>query len=115
MVGGDSVSLSGDGNTLITGDPNIINNPGGLGDNIGAAWVFTRSGGVWSQQQKMTVNASFGYFGFSVSLAADGSSALGGAPRDKGSEGTVWTLTPSGGVWAPQQTPLPINFNEGAL
>jgi hypothetical protein len=38
-----SVSLSSDGNTAIVG---------GSGDNsgIGAAWVFTRSGGVWTQQ-----------------------------------------------------------------
>jgi hypothetical protein len=38
---GYSVALSGDGNTTIVGGPN---------DNseIGAAWVYTRSGGVWT-------------------------------------------------------------------
>jgi hypothetical protein len=40
---GSSVSPSGDGNTAILG---------GLDDNngVGAAWVYTRSGGVWSQE-----------------------------------------------------------------
>ncbi len=39
---GGSVALSADGNTAIVG---------GYGDNngAGAAWVFTRSGGVWTQ------------------------------------------------------------------
>src|SRR5664280_177537 len=39
---GKSVAVSGDGNTAIVGGPydNF---------NTGAAWVFTRSGGVWSQ------------------------------------------------------------------
>ena len=40
---GWSVALSADGNTAVVG---------GYGDNgfAGAAWVYTRSGGVWSQQ-----------------------------------------------------------------
>src|SRR5690349_492175 len=61
---GDSVALSGDGNTAIVG---------GQGDNdaAGAAWVFTRSAGVWTQQAKLvgtdTVGAPFQ--GASVSLS----------------------------------------------
>jgi len=40
---GSSVALSGDGKTAIVG--------GDLDNNgVGAAWVFTRSGGVWNQQ-----------------------------------------------------------------
>jgi hypothetical protein len=40
---GSSVALSGDGTTAIVG---------GYQDNgrTGAAWVYTRSGGVWTQQ-----------------------------------------------------------------
>ena len=40
---GNSVVLSADGNTAIVG---------GFGDssNMGAAWVYTRSNGVWTQQ-----------------------------------------------------------------
>jgi hypothetical protein len=41
---GSSVALSADGNTAIVG---------GWGDNnaTGAAWVFTRSGGVWNSRE----------------------------------------------------------------
>jgi len=53
---GSSVSLSGDGNTAIVG---------GWGDNlsppvnpVGAAWVFTRWDGVWSQLQAKLVGTS---------------------------------------------------------
>ena len=40
---GGSVALSADGNTMIVG---------GFGDNtnMGAAWVFTRTNGTWTQQ-----------------------------------------------------------------
>src|SRR5436305_12320512 len=40
---GSSVAVSGNGTTFIVGGP---------GDNgsVGAAWVFTRSGGLWTQQ-----------------------------------------------------------------
>src|SRR5580700_9706749 len=44
---GQSVAISGDGNTAIVGGPadgNIVD--GG----VGAAWVYTRTNGVWSQQ-----------------------------------------------------------------
>ena len=40
---GSSISISADGNTAIVGG--CYDN-----SNAGAAWVFTRSAGVWSQQ-----------------------------------------------------------------
>jgi len=59
-----SVSLSEDGNTALIG---------GGGDNgeVGAAWVFTRSGSTWEQQgEKLTGGGEVGkgHFGFSVAL-----------------------------------------------
>src|ERR1700690_2421614 len=45
---GWSVAISADGNTAIVG---------GYGDNgnIGAAWIYTRSSSVWTQQGKKLV------------------------------------------------------------
>src|SRR5262245_22849771 len=40
---GSSVSVSADGNTALVGGDNDNN-------AAGAVWVFTRSGGVWTQQ-----------------------------------------------------------------
>jgi hypothetical protein len=48
---GFSVSLSGDGNTAIVGGPDD--------DNLaGAAWMYTRLGGVWSQLGSKPVSSA---------------------------------------------------------
>ena len=96
---GRSVSLSHDGNTAIVGGPD---------DNfgLGAAWVFTRSGGVWTQQAKLVGTGAIGPGGgqgTSVSLSGDGNTAIVGEPRPNGSAGAAWVFTRSGGVWGQQQ------------
>jgi hypothetical protein len=99
---GNSVAVSADGNTFIVG---------GLGDNgnIGAAWVFTRSGGVWSQQGAKLVgtgNVGNSQQGYSVSISADGNTAIVGGNADNGSAGAAWVYTRSGGVWTQQGAKL---------
>ncbi|HEY7537544.1 MAG TPA: IPT/TIG domain-containing protein [Gaiellaceae bacterium] len=94
---GTSVALSADGDTLLAG---------GAGDSQGrgAAWVFTRSGGTWTQQGSKltaTVPANAG-FGFAVDLAADGNSALIGSWQDEGSKGSAFSFSRSGGSWSQQ-------------
>jgi hypothetical protein len=86
---GASVSLSGDGNTAIVGGPGD--------ESSGATWVFTRSGGVWSQQGPKLVGTGvvggFANQGFSVSLSADGSTAIVGGPSDNFPAGAAWVFT----------------------
>lgn len=99
---GASASLSADGNTALVGS---------WSDNLGrgAAWVFTRSGGIWNQEgPKLTgggTGTSWEHFGASVALSADGNTALVGAPVYNGQKGAVWVFTRSGGVWT-QQGPV---------
>jgi lipocalin len=97
---GFSVALSGDGNTVIVGGPS----DGFTG--AGAAWVFTRSGGVWTQQGDKLVGTGAiiggAWQGWSVSLSDDGNTAIVGGPVDNGSTGAVWVFTRSGGVWTQQ-------------
>ena len=86
VLQGWSVALSGDGNTAIVGGPND--------DSNGAAWVFTRSGGTWTQQAKLvgigaTGNATQGR---SVALSADGNTALVGGDHDNGGAGAAWVF-----------------------
>ena len=71
---GYSVSLSADGSTALVGAYN-------KSSSTGAAYIFTRSGSTWTQQQKITASdaATSDAFGISVSLSADGSTALVGA------------------------------------
>ncbi len=94
---GISVALSADGNTALIG---------GINDaNVGAAWVFTRTGGKWTQQGlKLTgggEETGSGRFGKSVALSADGNMALVGAYFDKGSTGAAWAFRRSSSTWSP--------------
>jgi hypothetical protein len=99
---GFSVALSADGNTAIVG---------GIGDNTnaGAVWVFTRSGGVWTQQgNKLVGTGAVGNAqqGVAVSLSADGNTAIVGANRDNNFAGAVWVFTRNGNVWIQQGSKL---------
>ena len=93
---GISVALSADGNTAIVG---------GLTDSgiVGAAWVFTRSGGVWTQQgPKLVASDAVGpqaQQGSAVALSADGNTAIVGGRGDSNFVGAAWVYTRSGGVW----------------
>ena len=95
---GRSVGSSADGNTVIVGGP--FDNGG-----VGAAWIWTRSGGAWTQQGlKLVGSGAVGGAnqGNSVSIAADGNTAIVGGPGDDGGAGAVWIWTRSGGVWNQQ-------------
>ena len=108
---GRSVALSAEGNTALIGGP--TNNPG-VGNFIhaGAAWVFTRTSGVWTQQGEKLVGqgqgeeTGEGEFGFSVALSADGNTALIGARGDNSFIGAAWVFTRTSGVWSLQSKKL---------
>lgn len=111
MAFGASLALSANGGTLAIGAPEERSNSRGInGDasnrdayGAGAAYVFTRSGGTWSQQayiksrntpmkvetcdfQEFTGVYVFPctpqHFGFSVALSADGALLAVGAPEE---------------------------------
>jgi hypothetical protein len=107
---GNSVSLSADGNTAIVGGPNEYFDPN-IGGPPGAAWVFTRSGGIWTQQGSKLVGAGAapGYpvnQGYSVALSADGDTAIVGGPSDNQGVGAAWVFTRNNGVWTQQGAKL---------
>jgi len=102
---GISVALSSDGNTAVVG---------GSGDsgNTGAIWVFSRTGGVWTQQGQKLVGsgaASGAYQGSSISLSSDGNTLVEGGWGDvnMGSvTGAIWVFTRANGVWSQQGAKL---------
>jgi hypothetical protein len=107
---GFSVSLSADGNTALVG---------GWSDNVqqGAAWVFTRSGSTWSQQGSKLVgtgNTSAAWQGYSVSLSADGNTAMVGGYNDNSGQGAAWVYTRSGSTWTQQGGKLVATGSSGA-
>src|SRR3989339_456848 len=99
---GASLAISADGNTIILG---------GNSDNVGvgAVWVFTRSNGVWTQQGNKLVGSDIvgnAQFGYSVSLSADGNTALIGGFADNNFTGAAWIYTRTNGVWSQQGNKL---------
>ena len=89
----------------------------GTNDTTGAAYVFTRTAGVWTQQQKLIpvyrINNTGGdYFGGSVSLEGDtlaiGASGDDNASADRvglinQSSGAVYVFKRNTGVWSLEQ------------
>jgi hypothetical protein len=100
---GWSIALSSDGNVLASG---------GYQDNsfIGAVWVFTRSGSIWSQQgPKLVGTGGVGTQlaqGYGISLSADGDTLASGGYIDNAGEGAVWIFSRSGSTWTQQGTKL---------
>jgi hypothetical protein len=87
--------VSADGNTAVVG---------GASDNLftGAAWVFTRSNGSWTQQgSKLVGSGAVGpnvLQGISVALSADGSTAIVGGQEDNSLTGAAWVFVQSAGA-----------------
>ena len=97
---GRAVSVSGD--TVLIGA--YLDDDGG--NNFGSAYVFTRSGGIWTERQKLTSSdgAESDRFGNSVSLSGD--TLVVGAYRDDDvttNSGSAYVFTRSGDVWTEQQ------------
>jgi hypothetical protein len=76
---GGSVSLSADGRTALIGAPTI----GSIGSIADPVYVFVKEAdGSWSQQAKLELSSRAMFFGSSVSLSADGGTALIGSPLE---------------------------------
>ncbi|WP_168205823.1 MBG domain-containing protein [Geobacter sp. FeAm09] len=101
---GISVALSGDGITALIGACASRANSSST-SAYGAAYVFTRSGTTWSQQQKLTASdpATGDYFGWSVSMSRDGTTALIGANLKNSSMGAAYVFTKGETMWSQQQ------------
>lgn len=126
---GNAVALAGDGNTLAVGAPFEASSGTGVDGTIneaaggaGAAYVYTRSAGAWSQQAFVKAfNTGAGdNFGNAVALSGDGNTLAVGAPMEDGSgfgvsgaigtvydeaaadAGAAYVYSRSAGVWSPQ-------------
>ncbi len=72
------------------------------GSSSGSAYIFTRSGSIWSQQSKLTASdaAANDSFGVSISLFGD-DVVIGASGNDDAgsSSGSAYAFTRSGSVW----------------
>lgn len=112
---GYSVALSGD--TLVVG---------AIGDEVlrGAAYVFVRSGGTWTEQQKLVADdrAEQDSFGYSVALSGD--TIIVGADSDTQpipgavpliEAGSAYVFVRSGSIWTQQQKLLASDITERGM
>ena len=86
---GIGVALSADGNTALVGGP-------GDEGGEGSGWVFTRSGGLWTQQGPRLAVPGDKSFGVSVALSSEGNIAVLSGSGESG----VWEFRRSGSAWA---------------
>ena len=105
---GNSVAISGD--TVVVGAPGNYQAPASAW-KAGKAYVFTRAGTRWTQQQSLVspdsvVGDTFGY-----AVAVDGDDVLVGAPnfppRDTLSR-SAYVFSRSAGVWSMRQKLQPV-------
>ena len=112
---GCSIDLSNNGGTAIIGafrdeDPN--------GRLAGSAYIFTQSNEGWQEQTKLAAKDGDDgdFFGHSVGISSDGSTAIIGANDDNDPNGfgtgSAYVFTQSDGSWQ-QQTKLAADDAEG--
>jgi hypothetical protein len=98
------VSVSLDGDTAIVGS---------FGDELpgafdgGAAYIFTRSGTTWTEQQKLSPPTAVNNANFGNQVAISGETVAVASYRNTGTvagQGLVYVYTRSGSTWSLQQT-----------
>jgi drug/metabolite transporter superfamily protein YnfA len=99
---GRSVAISG--NTVVVGAPFEDVSP--TITQVGAAYIFTRSGTTWTQQAKITSSDRDFLDQFGERVAIDGDTVVVGAPGDNSGSGTssgaAYIFTRSGTTWTQQ-------------
>lgn len=88
---GHEVELSSDGTTAVVGTPGDETD---AGDDAGSVYVFARVDDGWSQQARLvTADGDEGdSLGDAVSVSADGTTIVAGAPRDDRSEANAGSV-----------------------
>ncbi|MEO7659874.1 MAG: FG-GAP repeat protein, partial [Pyrinomonadaceae bacterium] len=82
----------------ISGDIVIV---GAFGDDSfrGSAYVFTRSGVIWTEQQKLTASVRVIDSDFGWSVGITGQTAIIGANREESDRGSAYVFLRNGSVW----------------
>ena len=87
-----SIAISGDGNTVVLGHGVAYAYTVGI-DNVGAVWVYKRTGTVWTQISELRSSYMAMHFGASVSLNHDGTILMVGANLSQDETGAVSFIT----------------------
>ncbi|WP_437984572.1 FG-GAP repeat protein [Sorangium sp. So ce117] len=112
-VAGDAFgwSVALDGDTLVASSDSHDHSA----VNDGAAWVFTRSGSTWTEQQELIPDDAAQSDGFGRSVSISGDSIVVGSPQDdapSSNQGSAYVFVRSGSSWT-QQAKL-VSFGTGS-
>ena len=92
-------AVAADGDTAVVGAHQDDAN----GQDSGAAYIYTRSAGVWSQAAKLTASDGEAYDNFGISVAVDGDTVVIGASGDDDNgadSGSAYVFVKPSGGWA---------------
>jgi hypothetical protein len=107
-VFGASVAISSQGNTAVVGAPGHTVNGNSW---TGAAYVFSRTNGVWTLKAEFVGSTDGAQFGQSVAISSDGTRIVVGSPHDGTNDtgavyfyvkGSTWPQAPTSTVTGPQ-------------
>ncbi len=113
VVGADAEDSAA---TTVSGDQSS-----GAATDAGAAYVFTRSGGVWTQQAYLKGSTASAGDGFGSTVALDGDRVVVGAPgdddvdaaNDNAGAAFVFARDPATGSWAQEAVLKPAGSQAG--
>jgi len=106
---GFSVSISNDGSTALAG-------AWGDNSNSGAAYIFKKGGSGWSnmtETAKLTASVGTYYFGWSVAISGDGSTALVGSYGDGTYTGAAYIFEKGGSGWSNMTETAKLTASDG--
>lgn len=98
---GGCAAMSGD--TVLIGANSAVN---GTTIDVGAAYVFVRSGSEWIQQARLEPSPAVPFKNFAQSVGLSGDTAVVGQPFAEGG-GRAWVFVRSGTSWSLQQQLVP--------
>lgn len=109
---GFTLNASPDGSKFIVGSPSDDDE----GSNAGAVYIFSKNGGTWSQEAKLTASdATAGdEFGYSVSMNLDGTRVVIGTVKDDddgSASGSAYIFSTDGTTWTESAK---LTANDGA-
>ncbi len=107
---GRSVAVSGD--TVVVGS--LFDNDSG--SNSGSAYVFARSGAIWSEQAKLTARDAAKEDWFGASVAVSGNTVVVGSPQDDVIvDGLSVEDAESAYVFVPESVPVDYDFTSATF
>ena len=110
---GVAIAINKDGDEVVVG----ASGDDDRGSNSGTAWIFSRSGSTWTEQQKLMPSdiPSSAQFGIHVAMNYNGDTIAITSSQDDVTQtesGAVYIYTKSGGTWSQQakiKADTPIN------